>query len=540
MEVPADIVITNARVYTVDAENPTAEAVAIRGNKIVYVGGAEGVESFLGPDTVFYDGYGRTLLPGFIDSHFHLLHGALGMGDLQCHNIANLAELETAVAPYARSNPDLAWLRGVGLRYGIIGVDEPLTRHHLDAIESKRPFVLVAYDVHTAWGNTIALKKAGLLHGMSTHSGGDLVVLGDDSLALGEVREAAAKKLLDQIPEPNEARQRQLVKEALSWLASLGVTSVHNMDGSPEQAAFYAAMEDLDELTLRIYIPYDIKPDTPFADLAGKAVPMRDAFQTEMVRAGCVKFFMDGVYESYTAVSLSAYPDQPDNYGEPLFTAEHFARMAAEADRLGLQIFVHACGDGAVRRVLDGYQFARKQNGERDSRHRVEHIEMIHPDDVPRFRELGVLASMQPLHAPLQENDPDVWVQRIRKADWDRAFAWRTMRDAGATIAFGSDWPVASPNPIAGIAAAVNREPWQPGHNAHNQTVAEAIASYTKDAAYAEFAEEKKGQIKVGYLADLVLLTDDIFAVPPEKLGDLQVAMTFCNGRLAYLRRQED
>ena len=213
--------------------------------------------------------------------------------------------------------------------------------------------------------------------------------------------------------------------------------------------------------------------------------------------------------------------------------------MATEADRLGLQIFVHACGDGAVRRVLDGYQIAQDKNGKRDSRHRVEHIEMIHLDDAPRFQELGVLASMQPLHAPLKENDPDVWPLRVREPDWDRAFAWRTMRDAGATIAFGSDWPVAPPNPIWGIAGAVNRQPWKPGHNAHRQTVAEAIASYTKDAAYAEFYEDKKGQIKVGYLADLVILTDDIFAVPSDELWELQVAMTFCNGRLVYIRNQE-
>ncbi len=537
----ADFIITNAKVYTVDTENPTAEAVAIRGNKIVYVGNAENVEPFLGPDTIFYDGHGRTLLPGFIDSHFHLMHGALGMGDIQCYAIGSLAELETAVTEYARKNPDLTWLRGSGLRYNIPGTDEPLTRHHLDAIENKRPLVLVAYDVHTAWGNTLALEKAGLLHGMPDLPGGASVIMDEDGLALGEVREAAAtQKLFDQIPEPDEPRRRQLVKDALAYLASLGVTSVHNMDGTPAQASFYAAQEDLDELTLRIYIPYDIKPETPLSALAEEAVPMRETFQSEMVRAGCVKFFMDGVYESYTAVSLNAYPDQPDNFGEPIFPTDHFAQMAAEADRLGLQIFVHACGDGAVRRVLDGYQFAQEQNGQRDSRHRVEHIEMIHPDDVPRFQELGVLASMQPLHAPLKENDPDVWVQRVREADWDRAFAWRTMRIAGATIAFGSDWPVASPDPIAGIAGAINRQPWQPGHNSHNQTLAEAIASYTKDAAYAEFAEDKKGQIKVGYLADLVLLTDDIFAVQPEELWDLQVAMTFCNGRLVYNRHKEE
>ena len=371
--------------------------------------------------------------------------------------------------------------------------------------------------------------------------GSAAVIIGEDGLALGEVREEAAmEKFFAQIPEPDDMRRRELVKNALAYLASLGVTSVHNMDGDAQQTAFYAAMEDTGELTLRVYMPYDIKPETPLAAIANEAVPMRDQFQSEMVRTGCVKFFMDGVFESYTAVSLNGYPDQPDNHGEAIFATEHFAEMAAEADKHGLQIFVHACGDGAVRRVFDGYETIQAQNGKRDSRHRVEHIELIHPDDVSRFQELGVIASMQPLHAPLRENDPDIWPTRVQESAWDQAFAWRTIRDAGATIAFGSDWPVAPPDPLWGIAGAINRQPWKSGHNAHKQTLAEAIASYTKDAAYAEFQEDKKGQIKVGMYADLVLLTTDIFTTPPEKLMDIRVAMTFCNGRLVYIRQQEE
>jgi predicted amidohydrolase YtcJ len=463
------------------------------------------------------------------------MHGALGMGDIQLYEVGTLAELETAVHDYAQLNPDLPWLRGQGLRYSIPSIEKPLTRHHLDAVEAIRPLVLIAFDVHTAWANTAALEKAGLLHGGTPLPGGADIVVGDDGLATGELLEMAAfEQLLTHIPEPNDAQRRKLLLDGLAYLASLGLTSVHNMDGDAEQTAFYAALEDLGELTLRVYMPYNVLPETPLDALEGEAVLMREQFQSEMVRAGAVKFFMDGVYESYTAVTLNGYPDQPDNYGEPIFHREHFARMAIESDRLGLQISVHACGDGAVRRVLDGYETAQKANGHRDSRHRVEHIEMIDLDDVPRFAELGVVASMQPLHSPLEENDPDVWPIRVRQEDWDRAFAWRSMRDAGATIAFGSDWPVAPPDPIWGIAGSVNRKPLKPGHNSHNQTLAEAIAGYTRDAAWAEFQEDKKGQIKVGMWADLVLLTEDIFAVPAEKLMDVRVAMTLCNGRIIW------
>lgn len=539
----ADLLITNAAVYTVDDTNPHAEVVAVRGNKIVYVGDDAGVEAWRGPGTRVIEGHGRSLLPGFIDSHFHLMHGAVALGDIQLHDVRTLAELETAVRTFAQDNPDLPWLRGQGLRYSIPAPDEPLTRQHLDAIEPQRPLVLIAYDVHTAWANTDALEKAGLLYGGEPLPGGAEIVLGADGLATGELFEMAAfDSLLAHIPEPDDAERRRLLRDALAYLASLGVTSVHNMDGDAEQTAFYAALEDLGELTLRVYMPYSVRPETPLEALEQEAAPMRDHFQGELVRAGAVKFFMDGVYESYTAVSLNAYPDQPHNYGEPIFDRDHFARMALEADRLGLQIIVHACGDGAVRRVLDGYETVRERNGPRDSRHRVEHIEMIHLDDAPRFAQMGVIASMQPLHAPLQENDPDVWPTRVREEDWDRAFAWRTVRDAGAAapertrIAFGSDWPVAAPDPILGIAGALNRQPWRPGHNSHNQTLAEAIAGYTRDAAYAEFQEDRKGQIKVGMLADLVLLTDNIFAVPPQELAAVRVVMTVVDGRIVYER----
>ena len=533
----ADLIITNAKVFTVDDQNPRAGAVSVKGNEIVYVGDDAGAVAWRGPKTRLVDGRQHSLLPGFIDSHFHLMHGAIALGDMQLYEVGTMAELQTAVHTFAAQNPNLPWLRGQGLRYSIPANDEALTRHYLDAIEAERPLVLIAYDVHTAWANTAALEKAGLLHGGDPLPGGAEIVMGDDGLATGELFEMAAfEQLLAHIPEPDEAQRRKLVQDGLAYLASLGVTSVHNMDGDSEQTAFYAALEDLGELTLRVYMPYNIVPETPLEALAQEAAPMRTRFQSEMVRAGAVKFFMDGVYESYTAVTLNGYPDQPDNYGEPIFDREHFARMATEADHLGLQIFVHACGDGAVRRVLDGYETVRENNGGRDSRHRVEHIEMIHLEDAPRFAQLGVIASMQPLHSPLQKNDPDVWPTRVREEDWDRAFAWRTMREAGATIAFGSDWPVATPDPILGIAAALNRQPWQPGHNSHNQTLEEAIAGYTRDAAYAEFQEDKKGQLKVGMLADMVLLTDNIFTVPPEELAGMRVAMTVVDGRVVYER----
>ncbi|MEZ4510843.1 MAG: amidohydrolase [Chloroflexota bacterium] len=532
----ADLIIFNAKVYTVDDNNPHAEAVAVRGNQIVFVGSNAEALAWRGDATRLVDGQGRTLLPGFIDSHYHLMWGSLRLGHVDLRGLRTLAEVQTAVSTYNTANPDLAWLVGRGLRYDVAG-HEPLNRHHLDIIEKERPFLITAYDLHTIWANTVALEKAGLLHGKPNLSGSAAVVMGSDGLATGELREPPAyDPLLALLPEPDAAQKQALLKMGLAEAATFGITSIHNMDGDAAQAQLYADLEATGDLSLRVYIPYSIDPETPFAAVASEAVALRDQFQSTMVRGGCVKFFMDGVFESYSAVVVNDYPDQPGNFGEPIFDAEHFAAMATEADRLGLQIFVHACGDGAVRQVLDGYETAMQINGRRDSRHRVEHIELIHPDDLPRFAQLGVVASMQPLHAPQPNISPDVWPSRIRPADWDRAFAWRTLSDGGAWLAFGSDWPVVTQNPFLGLAAAVARQPWAAGGRDHTITLAETIAAYTRNAAYAEFQEDKKGQIKVGMWADLVLLSTDIFALPPQELADVSAVLTVCDGRVVYER----
>lgn len=208
--------------------------------------------------------------------------------------------------------------------------------------------------------------------------------------------------------------------------------------------------------------------------------------------------------------------------------------MAAACDKLGLQIFVHACGDGAVRRTLDGYEAVQKANGVRDSRHRVEHIEVIHSDDMSRFKELGVIASMQPIHAPMSVEDADVWLARTGEQRWPVSFAWRDIKNAGATLAFGSDWTVAPYNPMLGLYAALVRQPYAPGHPDQRLKLEELLLGYTRDAAYAEFQEHQKGQLKKGYLADIVLLSENIFKTQPEELKDVTALLTMVNGEIVH------
>lgn len=534
MPKPADILLTHGRVFTVDPANPQAEAVAVNGRRIVFVGSAADAAAWRGPQTRVIDALGRTLLPGFIDSHFHLLLGSIELGDIQLAEAAHLDDMRAAVTAYAAGHPDQEWLVGRGLAYYVLPAGPLPPRLHLDRIEPDRPLIVFAYDAHTAWANTAALRRAGILEQGEARAANSEIVRGSDGLATGELREPGAyEQVMDLVPPPDEARRRTLLHQGLAQAAAVGITSIHNMDGNAEQLGLYAALEDLGELTLRVYCPYSVTPETPLEALA-EAAELARAYRSDMVRGGCVKFFMDGVIESYTGLLVDGYEGQPDNLGGANYSPEHFTRMATEADRLGLQIFVHAVGDGAVRRTLDGYEAARNANGRRDSRHRIEHVELVHPDDLPRFAELGVIASMQPRHAPLDIADPDVWPIRVGQRRWQYSFAWQTLRQAGARLAFGSDWPVAVQNPLVGLHYALNRQPWAAGLPDQRQSLADAIAAYTRDAAYAEFQEQAKGQIRSGMLADMVLLSEDINAVPPDAIEQVRPVLTMCNGTVVY------
>jgi predicted amidohydrolase YtcJ len=312
------------------------------------------------------------------------------------------------------------------------------------------------------------------------------------------------------------------------------VTSVNNMDGNDNQASIYAALEDLGELTCRIYIPYSVSPETPLEAIEKEALAMKHAYNSEMLRAGSVKFFIDGVIEGFTGLLVDPYSDDPTTCGAANYDIEPFNRLVSEADRLGMQIYTHSVGDMGVRRVLNAYQYAQEQNGKRDARHRVEHIELIHPDDLPRFKELGVLASMQPLHSPMQVDKNDIWPIRVGKERWPLSFAWQTLREAGATLVFGSDWPVVTQNPLRGVSNAVNRLPWAEGMPNQGQSLTDTLIAYTRDAAYAEFQEQQKGQIREGYLADLVLLPKNLFEIPSAEIADLKPSLTMVDGNVVY------
>jgi predicted amidohydrolase YtcJ len=524
----ADVIITNAKIFTSEEANPRAEAVAVKGNRIIYVGTNAGAESYKDKPTRIIDGQGHTLTAGFIDTHVHLLWGSIRMGNAQLQEVKTKEDLKTILLDFANKNKTDPWVVGRGIKYSIVSV-----RQDLDEILVDRPVYIGAFDGHTGWANTKALELAGILNDGGREMANGIIVRDANGFATGELREGDAMgAVFDLVPVPDSNRKRELLRLAIQKFNATGITSVHNMNGDMEELMAYAALEDAGEMNLRVYVPYHVRPEATEAMLAEAAEMLK--VQMDYVRGGAVKFFMDGVWESYTAFNVQPYADEPDVKVEPIFSLEHFTRMGCLCDKMGLQIAVHCCGDGAVRQTLDGYEAIQKMNGKRDSRHRVEHIEVCQPEDMPRFKELGVIASMQTSHAPLSLEEDPVWTKRTGPQRWHISFPWRDLKNAGAHLSLGSDWTVAPFDPMINIHAALNRREWSLDDPDQRLTLEECILGYTRDAAYAEFMENQKGQVKEGYLADLVLFSHDLFEVKPEGISSAKAVMTIVDGRIVF------
>ena len=526
----ADLIIKNVNVYTADPANSRAEAVAVLGNKIAFVGNNAGALALRGNQTRVVEGQGCTLMPGINDSHYHLLMGAQLLDHLNLEAVTSLDELAGVIA---NADEGALWIQGNGLSYDVVGNGEPLTRHHLDAIEPNRPMHLASLDLHTTWANTKALETAGVLHGGKARDGAE-IVMGAEGTATGQINEDRSV-IGRHIPQPSSAENRKLVHRAITQMNAMGITSVTNMDGSAEQIALYADLEASGEFDLRVYVPYSINPKTHVGAIIGEALPLLNSYQSGKVRAGSVKLFIDGVVESGTAYLLESYTRWPASTGAPLYEWEHFRDLIAEADKHGMQIKVHAIGDAGIRMTLDAYEAAQKVNGKRDSRHRIEHVELLHNDDLPRFRELGVIAAMQPVHATRPDSNHYVnWMHCVGAERYHRAFRWRELRKQGTPLSFGSDWPVVTFDPYIGMEAALTQTAWGDGLTNQAQTLTETLDSYTRAGAYAEFQEDVKGQIKVGMLADLVLLDCDIFELSVGDIRRVRPKMTICDGKVVF------
>jgi predicted amidohydrolase YtcJ len=326
---------------------------------------------------------------------------------------------------------------------------------------------------------------------------------------------------------------KSVLAKGMQHCASHGITSLHNMDGNFYQLELLHDMEQDGTALCRVEVPMHLKHTDPL-DRIAEAGEMRAQYHSDMVWSSRVKMFMDGVLDSRTAFMLEPYPDT-DSRSEPLFSAAQFNEACTRIDAMGLQIAVHAIGDAAVRQTLNGYEAARTANGPRDSRHRIEHIETIHPTDIPRLKSLGAVASFQPLHSPRGGFFPPYEPGELLHAHQiATAFPWRAIRDTGAAVIFSTDWPVVPVDVMPTIQGAVAGVDLPSNWPEQRQTLRETLASYTRDNAWVEFNETRKGKLRAGMMADVVIMDHDIEAMPPETLGTARAAITICNGRITY------
>ncbi|TWD58041.1 hypothetical protein FB480_101796 [Agrobacterium vitis] len=549
----ASIVIKNGRVLTMDADTPKASALAIRDNRIVAVGDWDDVSGYVGDTTRIIDAGEGTVMPGFNEGHMHIFGGSVSLVRLDVYGLKGFEVLKAAVRDYANANPDLKMLIGNGADYGVMETKR-LDRHDLDAIISDRPLILFSFDHHIAWANTLALEQAGLLQGRDVGLGNE-VVMGPDGLATGELREANAfgpvvalsdsggRDMLgvatggdpENVSDEERKTDIALIKRGLAYCASLGITSIQNMDGSLYQLEILEEIKNTDGLPCRVRMPFHMKNFMPLSDVQDKAVAWRARFNDDQLRSDFIKVFMDGVIEGETAHMSGGYAHKPGLNCDPLFSQEAFDAIAIEATKEGLPIAVHAIGDGAVNMVLNGYEAGIKATGNTAIRHRIEHIEVVLPTDIPRFKELGVVASMQPPHPPGTGLLPlRPCIDYIGRERWPYSYAWRTLVDAGAKMVFATDWPVSPLDPMLSIEQAMTRQKWADDLQDQRLSLQETLEAYTINGAYVESMEDRKGILKTGYLADVVVLNGDVEAVPFDALSQVRPVVTICDGQVTF------
>jgi predicted amidohydrolase YtcJ len=334
-------------------------------------------------------------------------------------------------------------------------------------------------------------------------------------------------------PTANERQEdRETLKVGLRHAARHGITTMHNMDGNRYMLEVLREVEEEGNLISRVKVPFHLTAEMDISELDRASAMTRD-FTGDTLSCNFVKIFLDGVIASGTAAMIEPYANRPGHRGDMLFTREDFIAAATEIDKRGMQIAIHAIGDAAVRLALDGYEAAANANGPRDRRHRIEHVEMLHPDDLGRFAELGVVASMQPPHAPVREDETTVGIGPDRAG---MAYAWRTIADTGAMVAFSSDWPIVPISPLAGIQAAMTRKNWAEGLRDQRLELHDVLAAYTRNGAFVGYAEDLTGMIRPGMKADLALLSGDIEKTKADRIGAMEVDLTLFDGRVSHER----
>jgi predicted amidohydrolase YtcJ len=540
----ADLILVHGKIWTENPRQPEAEAVAIQGNRILEVGESDSVLKLAGPKTKVVDLKGRRVVPGFNDAHVHFYMGGDGITSVQLHEASSAEEFRKKIAEFARSRPKGEWILNGNWDHERWTPAHLPTHQLIDDVTNDNPVFVNRSDGHMCLANALAMKLAGVDRNTKDVPGG-VIVRDANGNPTGIFKDAAKNVIERVLPHPSLDHILSALQAAQDYATENGVTSVQDMGVYTAQGVntmadvirAYQTLEKRGELRVRV------STHLPLADWKRLAsAGIMAGFGTEKLQLGALKSFADGSLGSTTAWFFEPYSDAPNTSGIPspeLLHPEEMYEEMRDADRAGLQLAVHAIGDRAIRAILDMFERLEREDGISERRLRIEHAQHLSPADVPRFAKLHVVASMQPYHAI----DDGRWAdKRIGPERVKTTYAFRSLLDSGAVLAFGSDWFVAPINPLVGIYAAVTRrtldgkhpDGWVPQQRI---SVAEAVHAYTVGAAYASLEDGIKGSIEPGKLADLVVLSEDIFHIDPVEIQDVKVDITIFDGRVIFKRK---
>jgi predicted amidohydrolase YtcJ len=524
------IAVVNARVWTGDPRRPWADALLATGDRLAVVGSSAEVRKAAAPGTRVIDAAGAFVVPGFIDSHVHFVDGGFRLSSVLLRDAATPAEFTARIKAFAATVPAGTWITGGDWDHEQWGGALP-ERAWIDSVTGDHPVWINRLDGHMALANSAALRLAGIDAGTADVAGGTIVR--DATGAPTGVLKDNAMGLVDRVvPDPSAALTDRAIDAASRYVAAQGVTSVHNMGSWGDLAALERAHRER-RLRTRVYAAV---PLATWKRLAAHVASQGRG--DDWLRIGGLKGFVDGSLGSHTALMLEPFTDAPGDRGLEVTSAADMEARVRGADSAGLHVIVHAIGDRAIRNQLDLFERIAREHGPRDRRFRIEHAQHIAPADLPRFAALGVIPSMQPYHAI----DDGRWADRVIGPERARGtYAFRSLLDHGATVAFGSDWFVAPPTPLEGIYAAVTRrtlDDLRPGGWVPEEkiTVEEALRAYTSGSASAEFAEDRKGMLRRGMLADFVMIDRDLTRIDPATIRDARILLTVVGGAVAYER----
>jgi predicted amidohydrolase YtcJ len=538
----ADMAFRNGSIYTADAAQNQVEALAFAQGRIVYTGANDGLEAWLGPHTELIDLKGNTLLPGFHDAHIHPIIGAVDLRECCLIGLTAPEEYLARVRQWAGEHQERESIRGSGWRESSFGLKGP-HRTSLDRIVPDRPVLLRAIDGHSAWVNSEALRRAGITRETPNPPGGRLERDPDTGEPTGILREWSAMRLVeDRFARASARELREALRSFMRLAVRAGVTAVHDAMVQADYLEAYAALERQKELTLRVSASLLCEPEFGSGSIA-ELRAMREKYFRPLVRPHAVKLFLDGVVESRTAFLLQPYLESAGFTGEPLWPRGRCEQVVAALDREGFQVHVHAIGDGAVRMALDAFEQACRVNGIRDSRHQIAHLDLVSPQDLSRFRSLGVIANFQPAWFLEEESSPDLYLELLGQERVSRLYPVAAIFAADGMITCGSDWPAGdemiSLNPLDSIRNGLLGLAKNHSVNSNIQPpkslgLRDMIDFYTRFAAYASFQEKEMGTLEPGKLADLIVFDRNLFEVPIEEIDQARVVLTLLEGKAVF------